>query len=99
MSETQRTESAGLVIPTPTGIATLPSSADDGRSPAPRRRRPKAAAAKPQPHHLRQERHDLVLQRRARGGPEHPEGAGDAVLHEPHVSRLALLVRLAAADG
>ena len=40
----------------------------------------------PQPHHLRRKRHDLVLRRRARGGPE---GAGDAVFHEPHVPRLA----------
>ena len=57
------------------------------------------AARKPQPHHLRRERHDLVIRHRARGGPERPEGAGDAGLHEPHVLRLALLVRLAAADG
>ena len=36
---------------------------------------------------------------RARGGPERLQGAGDAVLHEPHVPRLALLVGLAAAAG
>ena len=58
-----------------------------------------AAARKPQPHHLRRERHALVIRRRARGGPERPEGAADAGLHEPHVLRLALLVRFAAADG
>ena len=58
------------------------------------------AAARTAAHHLRRERHDLVLRHRARGGPERPQGAGDAVLHEPHVPRLTLLVRLAAAaDG
>ena len=34
-----------------------------------------------------------------RGGPQRPDGARDAVLHEPHVVHLALLVRLAPADG
>ena len=47
-------------------------------------------SGEPQPHHLRRERHDLVLRRQARGGPERPEGAGDAALHEPHDPRLAL---------
>ena len=81
------------------------SSAPTPVRPAPsgrlRRSTPAALAAvrKPQPHHLRRERHDLVIRRRARGGPERPDGAGDAGLHEPHVLRLALLVRLAAADG
>ena len=49
----------------------------------------RAAAWEPQPHHLRRER---------RGGPEHPDRACDAALHEPDVPRLALLVRLPAAD-
>ena len=56
-------------------------------------------SGEPQPHHLRRERHDLVLRHRTRGGPERPQGAGDPVLHEPHVPPLALLVGLAAADG
>ena len=53
----------------------------------------------PQPHHLRRERHDAVRRRRVRGGPQGPDRAGDAALHEPDVRRLALLVRLAPADG
>ena len=53
----------------------------------------------PQPHHLRRERRDAVRGPRARGGPERPDSAGDAALHEPDVRRLALLVRLAPADG
>ena len=39
----------------------------------------RAAGAKRSPHHLRRERHDAVVRRRARGGPERPEGAGDDV--------------------
>ena len=53
----------------------------------------------PQPHHLRRERHDAVRLRRVRGGPQGPDRAGDAALHEPDVRRLAVLVRLAPADG
>ena len=52
-----------------------------------------------QPHHLRRERHDAVLGRRAHRGPQRPDRAGDGTLHEPDVPRLALLVRLPAADG
>ena len=52
-----------------------------------------------QPHHLRRERHDADRRRRVRGGPERPDRAGDAALHEPDVSHFALLVRLAPADG
>ena len=43
---------------------TRPEWAVTGSTPAAR-----AAALESQPHHLRQERHDLVLGRRARGGP------------------------------
>ena len=53
----------------------------------------------PQPHHLRRERRDAVRRPRGRRGPQGPDRAGDAVLHEPDVRRLALLVRLAPADG
>ena len=42
---------------------------------------------------------DAVLRRRVRGGSERPDGSGAAALHEPDVPRLALLVRLPAADG
>ena len=40
----------------------------------------------PQPHHLRRERHDAVLRRRALGRPERPDRACDAALHEPPVA-------------
>ena len=41
----------------------------------------------PQPHHLRQERRDAVRRPRGRRGPQGPDRAGDAVLHEPDVRR------------
>ena len=52
-----------------------------------------------QPHHLRRERHDAVLGRGRRRRLQRPDRAGDGALHEPDVPRLALLVRLPAADG
>ena len=59
----------------------------------------RAAAWNRSTHHLRRERHDAVLGCRVSGGPERPDRASDAALHEPDVPRLALLVRLAPADG
>ena len=54
---------------------------------------------KPQPDHLRRQWHHAVARLRTRGRAQRPESARHAVLHEPHVVHLALLVRLAPADG
>ncbi len=42
--------------------------------------RPGRRLESPPPNHLRRERHDAVLGRRARGGPQRLEGAGDVAL-------------------
>ena len=53
-----------------------------------------------QPHHLRRERHQRGHQARTRRGPQGPDhGRATPPFNEPDVLRLALPVRLAAADG
>lgn len=53
----------------------------------------------PQSYHLRRQRRDPVRRLGTRGSGQRAEGAGNAVLDEPHVVHLALLVRRAAAHG
>ena len=52
----------------------------------------RAAAANRRPTVFGEERYELVVRRRARGGPQDPDRAADDALHEAHVPHLALRV-------